>query len=1307
MDVQGLLSSAATKYGLDPDFVTSIAKAESNFNPNAVSPKGAYGTMQLMPETAKSLGVNPRDPAQNIEGGVKYLSQLADQFNGDPVKVAAAYNAGPGRVQKFGGVPPYKETQGYVQRVMNSYNPPTVNAGRADNGHSDAFNYWVQHVGGTPAQAPGQLPQAPDPNDLPPPTPSLEELGLKPGWDKRQPTQEGMSPGAQQVRQRWSKMIAPTWTGPGAGTKGAINEALNTLALGAAPTLNAAFNAGVQGVQNFASDYLGDVPRSPTGQPLPKGQQHISMADVFQGTLAAENEAKAQFEKTHPRAALVGQIGGFISPEGAFNTVAGGVERLAGNALTRYAPQVSRTVVGKAAPALLGVGAASAGQAGVEGAQEGETLPQVGQRMAVSGATAIPMAAMGMGASGVLGRLSSKALPPSSNTLTSRMAQAVSSAAGYGSAAALTGGVTSVLNGGDFIKGAINPGITGALVGAGGELLRPHEPLNKTPDARDRARALDDLASTGVTPDTLASAHPEAVVADVAPNAQAIIRHAANYGSDVYPHVQSAMDDRQSPTAVSGRTSSDLMATGHNPETAEIRYQAKQTALQESPQSLAGLTEAKKENTAPAPTAERLRKAYVDATGVDPVTARSKADEEGDLRQEEEISPAYRAVATSEGVYSPEIEGLSVVSPTWRAAMAKAAERLHLQKRTPFVDNPAYGAQGNLTPQGAHPEVMNGVPEAVPPDMAHLGTEVPTETRQIAEDLKGDKAFRPKGKNLVTYLKSLGGINDEGGEITGIFGGKQGAPIAPKGKGVSMDRAALSAKEAGYPIGDPRLTDAGPQDLIDALDRHVRQGPLHPQTEENAAISARKAAVDRAHEQLQELGLNHQQMSVDDVASALHNHERYAAEHFAPPHQGEGLSEHASPEDYYKDREKDWEDFMAGKHREPELPPEPGQPEQPKLIKQPKVIPTKELLIRTKQEFDRLRRDNPDYRVDLRDAVIENEKLNPVLDELIPGLAEARDIAGDAISNRQSFKEGYNLHNRSAGADQAAEVASDFLTKSEGDQQKMREGYLAREQDLMENGKIRPLTHANNPFHQSIRRTLFGEDGASKIEDALKREQQLREARPEAQAIDRAHQLAHDAGTKALNATPDKLAFEKKWSEMTTDQRDAYREGLLTAINTQSKGTVDVQARLFKNLQSPGFIDHLRLVLGDEATTKLQETAAREQLFAASAKSALTAGKHGKPMAHEPPQGLKGILHMLATPQAMTPGRANALGEIMSSKANDIADELKARQALKGTKADTATAGEPFKSAISPALAGVAGLTGTRLAAFGQNGVNQ
>jgi soluble lytic murein transglycosylase-like protein len=113
------IDAAAARYGIDPALLRGLVRQESGFDPRAHSGAGAMGLTQLMPATASALGVtDPYDPAQSLDGGAHYLREMLDRFGNDPAKALAAYNAGPGAVARFGGVPPYAETQHYVQNIL-------------------------------------------------------------------------------------------------------------------------------------------------------------------------------------------------------------------------------------------------------------------------------------------------------------------------------------------------------------------------------------------------------------------------------------------------------------------------------------------------------------------------------------------------------------------------------------------------------------------------------------------------------------------------------------------------------------------------------------------------------------------------------------------------------------------------------------------------------------------------------------------------------------------------------------------------------------------------------------------------------------------------------------------------------------------------------------------------------------------------------------------------------------------------------------------------------------------------------------
>ncbi len=137
--MDAIFEEASSRFGVSVDLIKSVAKAESNFNTKAVSKAGAIGVMQLMPATARNLGVtDPYDARQNIMGGTKYLKENLDRFGGDVSLALAAYNAGPNSVQKYGGIPPYKETQNYVKTVLSYMNGSPIYSGKTVNSSSNS-----------------------------------------------------------------------------------------------------------------------------------------------------------------------------------------------------------------------------------------------------------------------------------------------------------------------------------------------------------------------------------------------------------------------------------------------------------------------------------------------------------------------------------------------------------------------------------------------------------------------------------------------------------------------------------------------------------------------------------------------------------------------------------------------------------------------------------------------------------------------------------------------------------------------------------------------------------------------------------------------------------------------------------------------------------------------------------------------------------------------------------------------------------------------------------------------------------------
>ena len=160
-EVRQMVWEEAKRQGVNPALAVKLAWQESRFNPDARSKAGAISVMQLMPGTAKDLGVNPDDVAENIRGGITYLKQQLTRFQGREDLALAAYNAGPGNVQKYGGVPPFKETQHYVQTILGGKGPPeTLMASAKPSGRETAPAPSRETDAAPPTQAPMQVASA-------------------------------------------------------------------------------------------------------------------------------------------------------------------------------------------------------------------------------------------------------------------------------------------------------------------------------------------------------------------------------------------------------------------------------------------------------------------------------------------------------------------------------------------------------------------------------------------------------------------------------------------------------------------------------------------------------------------------------------------------------------------------------------------------------------------------------------------------------------------------------------------------------------------------------------------------------------------------------------------------------------------------------------------------------------------------------------------------------------------------------------------------------------------------------------------
>lgn len=350
-DYGSLIDAAAQKHGVDPQLARAIALNGEGYGhwtaPSKQSPKGATGVMQIMPENAN--GADLIDPAQNIDRGVAIIADLAKKYNGDPRLVAAAYNAGPGAVDHHGGVPPYPETQSYVERVAGAVG----SGGVSDAAKAAAFG------DNTPAASTSQVSAAA----------KAAAFG-----DDQQPTGPQGTPAQQAALADAQKALA----GPGTPDVG-LTTVANSVLGGLGPQIMGGEAALGTGAQN-ALAHLGIGKAAPYGM----GDAYTAARDTMQGQFDQNAQA-------HPLANALENVAGFATPGSVAEHVGGALTR----GLTRVAPKLASNVVGRVAARTLG-GAGTMGAIGAAQANaHGESLGETGREAGMSAAIGVPLGLAG------------------------------------------------------------------------------------------------------------------------------------------------------------------------------------------------------------------------------------------------------------------------------------------------------------------------------------------------------------------------------------------------------------------------------------------------------------------------------------------------------------------------------------------------------------------------------------------------------------------------------------------------------------------------------------------------------------------------------------------------------------------------------------------------------------------------------------------------------------------------------------------------------------------------------------------------
>lgn len=541
-DVASTIRQTADQYGVDPDFALKVARAESNLNPAAVSPKGAQGVMQLTPPTAQDMGVDIHDVRQNIVGGVKRLRQLQDRYNGDHQLMAAAYNAGPGAVDKHGGVPPFPETQAYVHKVTGQ--DPAL----------PSPDQVLKSIGYTAPAKPEAAPtQAPGPGDaLPSPDQVLKGMGWKAPAAPAAPAVSAAQAKANADAQAYmagKDASGKSILGPGdapANEAMAGYNVLNGMTLNGAPIMHGAVRALETGAQNALS-------RIGIGH-----AQQFGMGEAFSANRDAMQASLDEYQKAHPYGSAAQNLVGFAS-----SGPAGALEKGVGAVAAKVAPNLTTKLAGRVALGAAKAGAVGAAAGGASAASQGGDVGDVAKGAAFGAVTAAPLGAAGSAVS---------ALPLRPGVVRSVAAPALGAAAG---------GALGYAQGGKV--GAGEGAILGASVGMhAGKGAKANAEV--TP--KDRATALDLLAKAHPeAQEALANAEPHATAAEaLGPQGQALVQSAAKGGESAVAPIAEALQQRAQPQARMERLTQSVQdATGIDPASAHEDITAQVDAARRGP----------------------------------------------------------------------------------------------------------------------------------------------------------------------------------------------------------------------------------------------------------------------------------------------------------------------------------------------------------------------------------------------------------------------------------------------------------------------------------------------------------------------------------------------------------------------------------------------------------------------------------------------------------------------------------------------------------------------------------------------------